>query len=193
MLTSITPLGEQGRNRKWATTVAAYFFGSVAGGAVTGLAAGTIGWLVPSGWRPGSVATIVAVILGVVALNELGWLRVAAIGKRQVNEDWLEEYRGWVVGVGFGFQLGLGLVTIVTTLAVPAAFLLAALTFSWQWGMLIGATFGLARALPILTTLHVTDPGRLALLHRRHDRAGRWAKVGVATAVVPLALMAVIA
>lgn len=192
MLTSITPLGERGRNRNWITTVTAYFFGSILGGAVMGLVAGGLGAAVPTSWRPESLALIAAVVLGIVAVNEVGWIRITPLGGRQVNEDWLEEFRGWVVGMGFGFQLGLGLVTIVTTLTVPAAFLLAVLTFSWQWGLIIGATFGLARALPVLTTRSVTDPGRLAQLHRRHDLAARWAKVGVTAAVIPLAFLAVV-
>ena len=35
--------------------------------------------------------------------------------RRQVNEDWMARYRGWAYGAGFGLQLGLGVVTIVTT------------------------------------------------------------------------------
>lgn len=190
MLTSITPLGERGRNRNWATTVVAYFIGSIAGGAATGLTAGLLGSTVPAAWRPDSITWPVAAVLAVVALSELR--PVTPIGRRQVNEDWLEEFRGWVVGLGFGFQLGLGFVTIVTTLAVPAAFVLAALTFSWQWGLVVGMTFGLARALPILTTFRVTDPGRLASLHRSHDRTARWARLGVTAMVLPLAALAVI-
>ena len=34
MLTSITPLGEQGRNRNWSTTVIAYFAGSILAGSL---------------------------------------------------------------------------------------------------------------------------------------------------------------
>ncbi|NND01663.1 MAG: hypothetical protein HKN91_02650 [Acidimicrobiia bacterium] len=191
MLTSITPLGERGRNRSWASTVVAYFVGSIAGGAVTGFVAGGLGALLPDGWHPASLTAIVLAVLAIVAVNEAGWIRLTPIGRRQVNEDWLEEYRGWVVGLGFGFQLGLGLVTIITTLAVPAVFVLAVLTFSWQWGLIIGSIFGLARALPILSTFRVTDPGRLASLHRRHDSAAKWAKVAVTASVIPLALLVV--
>ena len=32
-----------------------------------------------------------------------------------VHEQWLTRYRGWVYGVGFGAQLGFGLVTIITS------------------------------------------------------------------------------
>ena len=37
--------------------------------------------------------------------------------RRQVNERWLDEYRGWVYGLGFGAQLGLGVTTVITSAA----------------------------------------------------------------------------
>ena len=48
----------------------------------------------------------VAALAGVVAAGL--WLDLGILGlrlpttRRQVNEDWLGRYRGWVVGVGFG-------------------------------------------------------------------------------------------
>lgn len=191
MLTSITPLGERSRNRTWRTTVIAYVLGSAAGGAVMGLLAGGLGVAIPGALRPGAIGVVVALVLAMIGAAEIGWLPVTPMGRRQVNEDWLDEYRGWVVGAGFGFQLGLGLVTIVTSLAVPATFLLALLTYSWQWGLVIGLTFGLSRAVPILRTRPVVAPDRLAALHRRHDSAGRLVRLGVAAATVPLAMLAV--
>ena len=191
MLTSITPLGERGRHRSWNRTIVAYFIGSIAGGAIVGAAAGGLGVLLPSSARPGGLAYITAVALLMVALDELGMIRITPIGKRQVSEDWLDEYRGWVVGAGFGFQLGLGFTTIVTTLALPATFLLAILTFSWKWGTVIGITFGVARALPILTTWRVDTPERLAALHKRHDRSERWVRIVGAVVAGPLAIAAV--
>jgi len=191
MLTSITPLGERGRNRNWATTVTAYIIGSVLGGAVTGLVVGGLGALVPAALRLDGVVIIV-VLLAIVALGELGFIAFPAIPKRQVNEDWLDEYRGWVTGLGFGFQLGLGLVTIVTSLAVPVTFLVAFLTYSVRWGILIGVTFGLARALPILWTRRVTAPEQLATLHRRHDRSARSVAIAAALAMGPIAVLAVL-
>ena len=43
MLTSITPLGEQGRGNRWAVTTTAYAAGCLLGGAVTGVALGSLG------------------------------------------------------------------------------------------------------------------------------------------------------
>ena len=42
--------------------------------------------------------------------------------RRQVDENWLVTYRGWVYGAGFGAQLGLAFVTIVTASATWVAF-----------------------------------------------------------------------
>ena len=38
--------------------------------------------------------------------------------RRQVNERWLDQFRLWVYGAGFGWQIGTGLATYVKTAAV---------------------------------------------------------------------------
>ena len=92
---------------------------------------------------------------------------------RQVNERWLDEYRGWVYGLGYGFQLGLGVVTIVTSAATYLTFVAAFLCHSVLGGLAIGLTFGLVRALPVLLTAPVRTPAALRGLLRRN---ARWAK-----------------
>ena len=42
--------------------------------------------------------------------------------RRQVDENWLATYRGWVYGAGFGAQLGVAFATIVTASATWIAF-----------------------------------------------------------------------
>ena len=99
---------------------------------------------------------------------------------RQVDDGWMARYRGWVYGAGFGFQLGLGVVTIVTTAAVPAAWLLALLTASPGAGAAVGLAFGLSRGLPVLATARVHTPGGLWSFQRRFqagEAAARWATV----------------
>lgn len=166
MLASITPLGERGRRMRWGRTTAAYVVGSGLGGAVVGALFGGLGGLLPA--RPGRLAAAlaVAVVCLVAAGLDLTRRRLPTL-HRQVDEDWLQRYRGWVYGVGFGFQLGLGVVTIVTTATVYAALALAALTQSGLGGLAVGATFGLVRALPVLAAGRVTTPDRLAALHAR--------------------------
>lgn len=37
---------------------------------------------------------------------------------RQVDHRWLDRYRGWVIGAGFGFQLGAGFFTLISSFAL---------------------------------------------------------------------------
>src|SRR6266498_4048122 len=121
----MTPLGERGRGSHWAITVAWYVAGSVAGGAGLGYGLGTVGSFVQC--RLGlSARTAVGVLALVVALGVV--LDLGAFGvrlptvRRQVNEEWLHRYRGWVYGLGFGVQLGVGFSTVVAISAVYGAF-----------------------------------------------------------------------
>src|SRR5579885_1830575 len=111
MLASIHPLGERARQRRWGTTVAAYVAGSVGAATLLGGVLGGLGALLPL--SPGPVAAVVVVLCAAGLTFDLGvgGLRLPTV-HRQVDKDLLYRYRGWVVGVGFGFQLGLGVVTI---------------------------------------------------------------------------------
>ncbi len=175
MLASINPLGERARNNRWGLTVAAYIAGSTAGGAFSGACFGAIGHLVRAVAGDGTFSAAALVLLAV--LGAVGLLVDAGVGgarlptnHRQVNERWLDEYRGWVYGAGFGFQLGTGLVTIVTGSITYLMFAAALLTGSWAAGGLIGALFGLVRALPILAARSATGPRQLRDLIRRAQR-----------------------
>lgn len=166
MLASIHPLGERARDRRWGVTVGAYVVASTAAAALLGAALGGIGNLLALG--PGLTAALVVLLAaGALAFDlRLGGLRLPTI-RRQVDEDWLGRYRGWVVGVGFGAQLGLGVVTIVNTAAVYLALALALLTGSAGAGALVGATFGSVRALLILVVGRVRRPDQLRTALRR--------------------------
>lgn len=182
MLSSITPLGERGRNNRWGLTVSAYLVGSTAGGAVVGVAFGALGQAARAAWPgPGdppaaaALCVLAAVALGGLVL-EAGWrgARLPTL-KRQVDERWLDGLRGWVYGIGYGFQLGLGVVTIVTSALTYTTVAAALLSASWVGGLMIGTTFGLMRALPILLTARVQGPAELRALHVRNQRWGVWA------------------
>lgn len=188
MLASIHPLGERARDRRWGVTVSAYALGSTLAGALLGALLGGAGSLLALG--PGTTAGLV-LVLGAAALAYdlgLGGLRLPTV-RRQVDKDWLDRYRGWVVGLGFGFQLGLGVVTIVTTAAVYLTLALAALSASPAGGAAVGATFGLVRALVILAVAPVRRPDQLrAALRRMQVWQPRSERAGVA--VQALALLA---
>ena len=190
MLTSITPLGERGRASRYAVTATAYVVGSFLGGLALGLLSGGLGALLPLE-RP-AVATAGVVLLVVAAvlamLVELGRLPQPPTLHRQVDEDWLHRYRGWVYGLGYGAQLGFGLVTIVTSPVLYVALLLAVLTGSPVLGGVVGAAFGLVRALPVLGLRQVHTSAQLAAAARRTEELGPLAARVVAVALGAVAV-----
>jgi hypothetical protein len=156
MLASISPLVERTQGRRWWRTVASYVIGSVVGGAALGAGLGSIGRLHRlGGWLLG-VTAAVALLAAVVDL--LG--RVPS-QHRQVDETWLTTYRDWVIGGGFGVQLGFGAVTIVTSASTYLAWWFELASGSTLWGAVIGASFGLARALPLFAMAGIRDAGGL--------------------------------
>lgn len=167
MLGSITPLGERGRGSRWGVTVSAYLIGSAAAGAALGGALGWVGLPLTLSASVRLVALGVAIAAGVAF--DLGVVRLPTT-HRQVDETWRASYRGWVWGVTFGAQLGLGVVTVVTTAFVYVTWLAAALAGSAAAGALVGLAFGLARALPILTVAHVRTSGQLLGVDRTLQR-----------------------
>jgi hypothetical protein len=150
------------------------------------------GWI--GSWLPDRSNAVDAVL--VVVLAVVGALLDAThvpTSKRQVNEDWLHRYRGWVYGVGFGAQLGFGVVTVVTSAATYVAFALALLTGSMAAGAVIGFTFGALRGLSLLMVKNIDSQEELRTFHRRLDaRAAGGARLGVVMQVL-VSVVAVIA
>jgi hypothetical protein len=174
MLTSISPLGERARGNRWAVTATTYVVGSLLGGITIGALLGALGSLGRASLWAAAVVCAVAAVSDVV-----GRLPTA---HRQVDEDWLTRYRSWVYAGGFGFQLGLGVVTIVTSAATYAALALALLSGRFVTGALIGGCFGLVRALPLLALHDAKTPERLhAVASRLEVLSGR---ASAATAAV---------
>ena len=104
--------------------------GAVLGGATLGLGlavlAAGVGAPRPAATRrPGPAAVLAAV--PIASDLKLGGFRLPS-HTRQVNESWLDQFRSWVYGGGFGWQIGVGLATYVTTSAVYLMIAMAALT-----------------------------------------------------------------
>jgi hypothetical protein len=183
MLASITPLGQRGRGASWRRTVTAYAVASTLTAAAVGALLGGIGDVA---WhRPPDEALMVVGGLAIGAsLLDIAGRRLGP--HRQVDEGWLTSYRDWVVGLGYGAQLGLGVATIVTSASIYVVALLELLTAGPVAGAVVGATFGLLRALPVLSTGRVVDAESLRAHHRRWQRAAMpWTwltTAGVATA-----------
>lgn len=196
MLGSITPLGERGRQARWAVTIGAYILGSAAAGAASGAVAGLVGgWTLGGvGWGPRLGLLAAAALAGALVESGRTPMRLPTV-RRQVDDAWMYEYRGWVYGLGFGLQLGLGVVTIVTTATVYLTFLAAFLTGSAAAGAAVGLAFGAARALPALAVRAVTTPRKLGAVERRLRRlepSARRLALGaqIALAVVAAAILA---
>ena len=197
MLGSITPLGERGRQARWAVTVGAYLLGSAAAGAALGALAGLVGEAVAGDLGTPSRLGILAAagLLGARADSGRTPSRLPTV-RRQVDDAWMREFRGWAYGLGFGLQLGLGVVTIVTSATVYLTFLAAALTGSPAAGALVGLAFGAARALPLLAVRGVRTSRELGAVEarlRRLERPARRLALGAQLALaagVPIALAA---
>jgi MFS family permease len=188
MLASITPLGEQGRRRRWGRTVTAFVIASTLGGALSGLVAGTLGWLVlrDVSWD-GRIAFVAALLALGLVLDLLGKVPGP---RRQVDESWLDRYRGWVYGAGFGFQLGAGVVTIVTNSAVYVALGAAMATASPIAGLALGAAAGLLRGATILAGAPLRTPDQLL---RFHARMTAWREPARRTGLVLQGVLALVA
>jgi hypothetical protein len=195
MLGSITPLGERGRGRRWGPTVAIYAIASTVGGAILGGLLGALGGIAAGVGPPGRAGLVglgIVILIGVALDMGIVGPRLPSL-HRQVNEDWLRRYRGWVYAAGFGFQLGLGVVTIVSISSVYLTFVAALLSGSAPTGLLIGGSFGLLRAVPLMATARVRLPRHLARVDgvlRRWDRPVRKVAVGVEAGLAAVALSA---
>ncbi len=187
MLASITPLGERGRNATWGTTVTAFVIGATAAGAGLGAALAKVGaTLLPASVgaqdRLLAVAAAVAVALALDANP-----RTVPGPRRQVNERWLDEYRGWVYGLGYGGQLGVGVTTMVSSAATYVALFAALLVAQPSAGALIVGCFGAIRGLTLLAGARIRTPLQLLSMHRALARSRlpvRWGGVGVLFAIL---------
>jgi MFS family permease len=169
MLASITPLGERSRGFSWGLTASAFAAGAVGAGALGGAIGGALGSLAPSGtWRDG---VAIGVLAAALVIDATPLRRRLPTTRRQVNEDWMRRYRGWVYGLAFGAQLGTGVSTIVTSAAVYAMVLGTLLSGTVGAGAVVGAAFGVVRALSVLPARAVTDPASLTRLHARLEHA----------------------
>jgi hypothetical protein len=183
MLSSIHPLGERGRSNRWGITVTAHVIGAGAGGAAVGVVLGALGAAVAALGVPArlSAALLVSCALVAMLVDARAWPQWLPRTRRQVDERWLHAYRGWVYGAGFGFQLGMGVVTIVTAATVYLLGVAIVVAGSPLLGAFIGAAYGLARGVTILAGRSIHTPTRLVEFHRTLVARRRF---GVAAAVV---------
>ena len=189
MLSSITPFGEKSRGNRYPVTAAWFVVGSAAGGATLGSLV-AVGAVIASALglpdHPAAVASVACVLAALGAAVDAGVLGpVLPVVRRQVDDRWLSRYRSWAYAVGFGWQIGAGLLTYVMTSAVALLVALGVLTGSPTIGFVAVTCFGTMRGLAVLLTTRARDPRNLRALHLKMDRAEepvRWAAVSVQAA-----------
>lgn len=200
MLTSITPLGERGRGQRWWLTASALTIGHLLGGALLGVLMALMGSLVDLGLglglglagSPSTSAQVVVLAFAVLLAAGFDLSGRSLPGRRQVDETWLTTYRGWVYGLGFGLQLGLGFVTVVNTalfLAVVAAGVVAG-TSSPLAAVGIGVGYAAVRAALAVANARVRTIEQLKGLHRRLDAADGRVRIGGAVTTTVATLVA---
>lgn len=196
MMGSITPLGQRARGSRFWPTATVYIVSSAFAGLLVGLVLGVVGSPLAHtlSWTARIAILATGTLVGLAADVRLGGLRLPTV-HRQVNEEWMLRYRGPVFGAGFGFQLGLGFVTIVSTSAIYATFLAELLVGDVVTAALIGLTFGAARALPIIAVSGVREPrqlGRVQVVLARWGtpvrRAVLWGESALAVAAAAMVL-----
>jgi hypothetical protein len=174
MLSTITPMGEASRGNRFRTTATWFIVGATLGGAVLGLGAAVLAAVIGAVGLSPPTALALAVLLCVIAAASDA--RVLGFNipyhRRQVNEYWLDDYRAWVYGAGFGFQIGLGLATYIMSSAVLLLIALGALTGNPITALVIGTLFGLVRGLGVLPGARLTTPAKLAEFHVRFEARG---------------------
>jgi hypothetical protein len=191
MLSSLTPLSERSRGRSFGATASWYVTGSVLGGLTLGAAMALAALIVGAAGLSTTVILVAACAGALVAVASdagAGGFHLP-MHTRQVNEDWLDLYRGWVYGVGFGWQIGVGVGTFIMTAAVYLTIWLGALTASPFVALLLGGLFGLVRGLGILAARRCTTPDALSRLHQTLDRYDGVARRAVVVVEVGVAVL----
>lgn len=194
MLSTITPFGERAKSHRYAVTATWFVVGAVLGGLTLGVCAAALATvtstIVPSAAAAGLCA-LGATLIALCSDTGVAGVRLP-VHHRQVNERWLDAYRPWVYGAGFGWQIGTGLVTYITTAAVYLVVALSALAGKPAAALAVGGVFGLVRGLAVALTRGVSSPGALLEFHRRFalaaPRADRLVRMTMAAAGLALAV-----
>ena len=189
MLSSIHPLGERGKGHRFGVTAGAFLVGAVLGGASTGAVLALLSIPVGAVVSTSVATALIALVAVAAAIFERTGRSLPSV-PRQVDEDWLNEYRGWVYGAGFGFQLGAGVLTYITTAAIYVALAASVLSGSPLPALGIMTTFGLTRGLTLLPARSIRSPQRLIEFHQRLQR---WSPAVRTTSTSVLAASALLA
>ncbi len=195
MLSTITPLGEQGRGNRFRTTAIWFILGATLGGATLGLVAALLAAVVGAiGVTTNTALAVTAVLAAGAAVADGGLFGIRIpYHRRQVNELWLDDYRPWVYGGGFGFQIGTGFATYIMSSALVLLVAMAALTGNPLTALALGTLFGFVRGLGVLPGARLTTPAKLADFHVRFDARSAMSRQLVIVVQYAVAVIAAVA
>jgi len=171
MLTSINPLSERAKGHRYPVTAAWFLVGALLGGITLGLGSALLAIVVNLSDLTDAARLGLVGVFGLLAvLGDAGALGVEfPIIRRQVNERWLDQYRGWVYGAGFGWQIGVGFATYVMSAAVILTVLIGALGASPLLALGLGVIFGVVRGSAVLLSAQASTQASLRDLLRWLD------------------------
>lgn len=186
----IHPLGESSRGNIWGITITAFTIGSMAAGAALCALFAWLGTLLIPEMSSTTALTITAVLALIAGALDLSPIKPLT-PKRQVNQNWIGQYRGWVYGLGFGVQLGVGFAVFVMSWGYYAMLAAAFLSRSMWAGVLMGAVFGFGRGLLLYPSRWITSPDKLFRFHRKlmDIKSGVFTATGLATVVAAVAVL----
>lgn len=174
MLSTITPLAERARRSSFGATASWFMAGALLGGACLGAVlwagASAVAAAAPSAMVVGAVALASAVV---ACASDSAARFTLPIHRRQVNELWLDRFRPWVYGAGFGWQIGSGFATYIVGATLYLSVMLAVLTGKPAVALAAGVIFGAVRGVAVLAGRRITSPTALVAFHRRFDALER--------------------
>ena len=175
MLSTITPLAERTRGHRFGVTAIWFVAGATVGGATLGVGAALLAALLGATVEvsSSSALAIAAVLAAIAVASDLRVLGFQIpYHCRQVNELWLNRYRPWVYGAGFGWQVGVGVATFIMTAGVSLMVALAVLTTNPLAALGVAVVFGIVRGLAVVPARRITTPEALRRFHQRFDALG---------------------
>jgi hypothetical protein len=192
MLSTITPMAERGRGHRFRSTAWWFVVGAVVGGATLGGVMAALALAVRALALPGPALVVAALVAAATTtLSDVGLTgHRLPYHCRQVNERWLDRFRPWVYGAGFGWQIGCGLATYIVTAGVYLMIVLGAVSGRPWVALGLGTLFGLVRGVVVFVGRSATDPAGLRSLHLR---LARLAPVSAAVTVAAQAAVALVA
>jgi hypothetical protein len=156
MVETIGLAGDRTKRRTTVASCATFVPGAVVGGVLTFGVLSIVGYGLHGGGGP--AAYVVAAVVALAgAAAEAGGIRIAPQIRRQLPERWRWTMPLPVAAGLYGVLLGLGFTTFVLSFGVWAlAGISLALGDPWA-GLVIGAGFGIGRAIPIVVVAPVVD------------------------------------